>query len=103
MKIYNLLIALTFAFCSCGDLQDKEKIPNCLVDNEELFIQLSEKILFNRFGKNQIEKQKPYIVKVRQDTIWTIKGQLPENTDGGVFYLEMNCKNAQILKIKHGK
>jgi len=32
-----------------------------------------------------------------------MRGNLEKEADGGVFYLEMNCKDARIIKMEHSR
>ena len=74
-----------------------------MIDNEKLFIDLAEKILINRYGEDNIIKQRPYSIQMCQDSIWSMRGNLEKEADGGVFYLEMNCKDARIIKMEHSR
>lgn len=104
MKTLNFISFFIIAFLSCNNNTNViEKKKDCLINNEVVFTEIAEKILFNKFGKENIQKQKPYTIKFVNDSIWTIKGNLDFDTDGGVFYLEMNCKDAKIIKIEHSK
>ncbi len=91
---------------SCNATSNKnQKVSNsdCIIDNEELFEKIAEEIVIHRYGRNQILKQKPYSITYKNDSIWTMDGTLPKYKDGGTFHIEMNCKNAQILKLEHTK
>jgi len=101
MKKINLLFILLFIF-SCKENTTKEIKKDCLINNERLFIDITEKILFNYYGKEYIEQQKPYIVNFINDSIWVLKGT-QNNTVGGEFYVEMNCRDAKLIKIEHTK
>jgi hypothetical protein len=80
-----------------------------LVDNKELIvknsntaIKIAETILFDIYGKANIEEQKPY-EKYLIKGYWVILGTLPERSKGGTFLIIIDAKNAQVLKITHGK
>lgn len=97
-KVFILLLIF-----SCKENNATKDIKqNCLINNEQLFIEISEKILFNYYGKENIEQQKPYIVNFIKDSIWVLQGT-QNNTVGGEFYIEMNCKDAKFIKIEHTK
>jgi hypothetical protein len=66
-------------------------------------IHVAEAILFNKYGKKQIERQKPYTIFFIQDSYWVVEGSLPKNTKGGVFFIILDARNSKVLKLKHGK
>jgi len=65
-------------------------------------IKIAEPILFNIYGKQNIEKQKPYEIYLLEN-YWVISGTLPENYLGGTFLIIIDARNSQIIKITHGK
>jgi hypothetical protein len=122
---YFLLIFLAFAINSCaqnnrlvlGEKYAKEELDAVLakkpghnvVDNKELIvkgsktaIKIAEAILFDIYGKENIERQKPYEEYLIKN-YWVISGTLPKRSKGGTFLIIINAKNAQVLKITHGK
>jgi hypothetical protein len=104
MKIKLLVLLLLMLKCNT----DKGKITvvknkDCLIDNADLFEEISEKILANKYGQSNIRSQKPYKIGFRRDSIWTIEGTLRPGYDGGVFYLEMSCITGAVLKLQHTK
>jgi NTF2 fold immunity protein len=101
-KIIILFIfSLTIFSCNKKNLAISSN-DDCIIKNEQTFVRISENILFDVYGEDNIIKQKPYLVRNVNDTIWTMTGSIQTDL-GGVFYLEMNCKNAQVLKIEHTK
>lgn len=86
-----------------------KKLGHNVVDNKDLIIKesntaikIAEAILFEIYGKENIESQKPfkeYLIK----NYWVISGTLPEGSLGGTFLIIIDAKNAQVLKITHGK
>ena len=122
---YLFVIFLAFTINSCaqnnrlvlGEKYAKEELDAVLakkpghnvVDNKELIvkesntaIKISEAILFDIYGKENIERQKPY-EKYLIKNYWVISGTLPKGCKGGTFLIIIDGKNAQILKITHGK
>jgi hypothetical protein len=86
-----------------------KKLGHNVVDNKELIvkesktaIKIAETILFEIYGKENIEEQKPY-EKYLIKNYWVISGTLPERSKGGTFLIIIDAKNAQVLKITHGK
>ncbi|GGD22475.1 hypothetical protein GCM10011343_10860 [Flavobacterium orientale] len=66
-------------------------------------VAVAEAILFNKYGKKTIEKQKPYKILKVKEYYWVIEGSLPKNTKGGVFFIILDARNSKVLKLKHGK
>ncbi len=122
---YLLMIFLAFTIHSCaqnnrtvlGEKYAKEELDAVLakryvhnvLDNKELIvnnsntaIKIAEAILFEIYGKANIEEQKPYEKYLIKD-YWVISGTLPERSKGGIFLIIIDAKNAQVLKITHGK
>ncbi|SHF88137.1 NTF2 fold immunity protein [Flavobacterium fluvii] len=86
-----------------------KKSGHNVVDNKELIvkssntaIKIAEAVLFEIYGKANIEEQKPY-EKYLIKNYWVISGTLPERSKGGTFLIIIDAKNAQVLKITHGK
>jgi hypothetical protein len=73
-----------------------------IVKNSNTAIKIAEAILFEIYGKANIEEQKPYEKYLIKDH-WVILGTLPEGSKGGTFIIIIDAKNAQVLKIIHGK
>ncbi len=73
-----------------------------LVSTPEIAAQMAETILNGIYGEKNIEKQKPFVVNLENE-IWIVKGQMKENSKGGVVYVEIRKSNGEILKITHGK
>jgi hypothetical protein len=94
---------------SCKDTFDGYiggKIKNCddcLVQNEETAVSIAEAILFETYGKSNIEKQRPYIINIKNDSIWVLDGTFNSICFGGTFHIELSSKNGKVLKIIHGK
>lgn len=65
-------------------------------------IKIAEPILFDIYGKENIEKQRPYEIYLLEN-YWIISGTLPEGYMGGTFLIIIDARNSQIIKITHGK
>ena len=64
---------------------------------------IAEIVLIGIYGKDEIYNQRPYNVMLRDSNTWCIEGFLPSDMDGGVFYIEINKMNGEILKVLHGR
>lgn len=73
-----------------------------IIQNSETAIKIAETILFEIYGRENIESQKPYDVYLIKD-YWVISGNLPEGYLGGTFMIIINAKNSEVIKITHGK
>jgi hypothetical protein len=65
-------------------------------------IKIAQPILFDIYGKENIEKQKPFEIYLLEN-YWVISGTLPEDYLGGTFLIIIDARNSQIIKITHGK
>ncbi|GAA3739256.1 MULTISPECIES: YbbC/YhhH family protein [Flavobacterium] len=86
-----------------------KKSQHNVIDNNKLVIKDSatvikivEPILFDIYGKEKIEKQRPYEIYLLEN-YWVISGTLPENYVGGTFLIIIDARNSKIIKITHGK
>jgi hypothetical protein len=73
-----------------------------LIPKKENAIKYAEIILFELYGKEKIELEKPYQVHLIKE-YWVINGTLPKGMRGGVFELVFDSRNGKILILKHGK
>ena len=73
-----------------------------LINNKEMAIAVVEPILFKIYGNENIIKQRPY-ESYLINGYWYISGTLPEDWKGGVFEIIISSKNAQVVKLIHGK
>lgn len=73
-----------------------------LLNDSATAIKVAEAVLFNIYGKENIETQKPYEIYLIKN-YWVIQGNLPEGFIGGTFIIILNAKDAKIIKISHGK
>lgn len=86
-----------------------KKSQHNVIDNEKLVIKdsvtaikIAEPFLFDIYGKEKIEKQRPYEIYLLEN-YWVISGTLPENYVGGTFLIIIDARNSKIIKITHGK
>lgn len=73
-----------------------------VLDNKEKAVRFAEHILFDIYGKTQIQRQKPYTI-YNIDGYWIINGTLPKGWVGGTFLIIINSHNCQIVRLTHGK
>lgn len=111
-KTHKIILAFVFTsfLVSCNNtVEDNrngvriKKCNDCLVEKQETAIRIAEAILFERYSKDKIEDQKPYIVKIEKDSIWVIDGTFNKIGYGGTFHIEISSKNGKIIKVFHYK
>lgn len=68
----------------------------------EQVVKIAEVALSKIYGKENIEKQKPFSINL-ENGIWLIEGYSEDGYDGGVVYMEIKKNNGEILKVIHGK
>ena len=73
-----------------------------ILDTKEKAVKFAEQILFDKFGKQDIELQKPYSVYFIED-YWIINGSMPTGMKGGTFLIIINSRDCQVIKLNHGK
>ncbi|CAK7076337.1 MAG: NTF2 fold immunity protein [Bacteroides sp.] len=78
-----------------------------LVPTADVAVKIAECVLFEIYGKEKIEKEKPFSVNLR-DGVWIIEGNIPDIKNGditfcGQVYMEIKKSNGEILKLLHTK
>lgn len=73
-----------------------------VISDKETAIAISETILFKIYGKDNIIRQRPYLIN-KIEKYWIVNGTLPKNSLGGTFLIIINEENGQIIKLTHGK
>ena len=73
-----------------------------LINDKEMAIAIAESILFKIYGRENIIEQRPF-ESYMINKYWYISGTLPKDWNGGVFEIIINSKNAQVIKLIHGK
>lgn len=71
------------------------------VPNEETAKKIAEAIWFPIYGED-IYNKGPFVVS-SSDSVWIVKGTLPEGMKGGVPYIEIRKIDGKVLKVTHGK
>ena len=122
---FTLLLLLTFSTIACSQnsrnylgkdaaQQELKEAPsnhvqhnnvdnkNLIIKNSKTVVNIAEPILFDMFGKENIEKQKPYEMYLL-DEYWIISGTLTTGYKGGTFLIIIDGRNAKVLKSSHGK
>lgn len=81
---------------------DRSEMKFKLISKKENAINYAEIILFELYGKENIEAQKPYKINLIDD-YWVISGTLPKEIKGGFFEIIFDSWNGEVLILQHGK
>jgi hypothetical protein len=81
---------------------ERKIMESPLIPNEENTIEYAENILFELYGKEKVESEKPYQIHLIND-YWVMTGTLKKGMKGGTFVLVFDSWNGKILLLKHGK
>ncbi len=95
MKHY-LLLFFVILF-SCG------KQSEIIRTDKEVALHLAEKKWIKAYGRSEINGQKPFIAKKKNDSIWIVHGTFNKTGIGGVAYAEVNVKKQKIVTYTHGE
>ena len=63
---------------------------------------MTEPLLFDIFGKDQILSERPYEVYLI-DGYWYLAGTIPKGSKGGGFEVVISAKDGQIIRLTHYK
>lgn len=77
------------------------------VPTADVAVRIAECILSEIYGKENIEKEKPFSVNLENE-VWIIEGNIPQMEDStvtfcGQSYIEIKKGNGEILKLLHTK
>jgi hypothetical protein len=81
---------------------ERKIMESPLIPKKENAIDYAENILFELYGKEKIESEKPYQIHLIND-YWVMIGTLPKGMKGGTFELVIDSWNGKILILRHGK
>lgn len=73
-----------------------------MLTKREKAIEFAELVLWDVYGKKNIEIQKPYNVFLI-DEYWFLSGTLPEEMIGGTFTLIIDSRDYRVLFLTHTK
>lgn len=85
-----------------NDKKHKMILINKVIPDKKTAINVAEQILFNIYGKSQIEGEKPYKVQL-VDGYWVLNGTLKPNYVGGTFLIVFSAKDGRVIVLTHGK
>jgi hypothetical protein len=82
-------------------ISNKIKIDT-LISNKETAVEIAEPILFKKYGKRNIIRQRPYQTTFIEGH-WIINGTLPKGWVGGTFVIILKATDAEIIQLTHYK
>jgi hypothetical protein len=75
-----------------------------LVPTADAAKKIAEAVWIPIYGKEHIEKEKPFHAVLTNNEVWIVQGSLHKGyTVGGTAYIEINKRDSRILKVIHGK
>jgi hypothetical protein len=103
MQKYLLFFLILF-FTSCETTNSKHSIykKGEIVLYETDALEIAESAWLPIYGK-MIEKEKPFVGTLVNDSLWIVIGNLDKNKDGGTLYAKIRKKDGEILEITHEK
>jgi hypothetical protein len=115
LLIFTFCLISSFAFCQADfkphykgsndsiiNSYENDGIHYDLLNNEKTAVAVAEAILFNIYGKENIESEKPYEIHL-ENGCWHISGTLPKGYLGGVFSIVLNAQDGKAVVFPHGK
>jgi len=108
----NRLVILCFAFVLVTYAAAQGyKPPSGFVPDSATAVQIAEAVLVPVYGKKQIESEKPFTARLKND-VWTVSGTLrcpdgkggfaPETEcDGGTAVVQISKRDAHIISMIH--
>ena len=91
-----------------------DKIANGFVPDKETAAKIAVAVWSPIYGEEVIKQQKPYLVRLTNDSVWIVEGTLNENNFfmryfyhghflGGTAYIEIRKSDGKILRVIHGE
>jgi hypothetical protein len=107
MKNFPIYVALslylTLQFFASESVKEHSVVPKeGFVPTKQVAIEIAVAIWKPIYGKEAIEKQKPYKAYLKNGT-WYVFGHQPPKSLGGVAIAEIQKEDAKILRVNHSK
>lgn len=98
----KILYFICAILISCS--KNRSLKPNEITgSNENIALTLAENKWNEVYGKSTINKEKPFRVQKKNDSIYIIKGSYPKDEITGVAYAEVNVKTKKVINYTHGE
>lgn len=98
---YILYIICTILVSCCKS--KSTNTTNVIGSDKEIALILAENKWNEIYGKSTINRQKPFIVEKKNDSIFIVHGTYPKDEIGGVASAEINVKSKKVIKYTHGE
>ena len=99
----------TFSISKINKLEENYKKPRkellggiVIIKNTRDLVNIVEPILFSIYGKKNILYERPYDAALIGD-YWEMSGSLPTGSLGGTFFIIINRKTCEIVRLFHDK
>jgi len=120
VRLFGFILIVSMIFAGCATSQESKIVPDLQVAtptpidylnfavkkgpvvDSETAIAIAVQAWVPVYGKNQIEREKPYTAELKKG-IWTVEGSLPYNTPGGVAMALIDQKDGHVIKLMHGE
>ena len=102
--LFCVIISINLMSCTSIEKPHSVKVKNGFVPNETTAITIAQAVLIPIYGKEKIEKQKPFKAKL-ENGIWIVSGtfNMPTEWKGGTAIAEISKKDGKIIRVSHGK
>lgn len=70
-----------------------------VIPNARIAVEVAKPILYNAFGKENVDKNLPFRIELINDSIWALSGSLSPKSLGGTFHMTMLKWNGQVISI----
>ncbi len=102
VSLFAVLLMCASVLCVAEAQEHNYKPASGYIPDEETAIKVAVAVWTPIYGKDKIEKEKPYKA-ILKDGIWYVEGSLPEGWKGGVAEAEIAKDDGKIIRISHGK
>ena len=98
-----VLVGLLTSVVNGSTASDKRWTPPEGVVPDAITAEKIAEVIFVRFyGSEEIEKEKPFSTRIRDD-VWIVEGNLPQGMLGGVAEIHISKADGRILHLFHGR
>jgi hypothetical protein len=73
-----------------------------MVPDKETAIKIAESVWYPIFG-SEIYTELPFVAELEGDTVWEVRGSLPEGWVGGTAVIRLRKSDAAVLDVWHEK
>ncbi|APV48304.1 hypothetical protein BWI17_00570 [Betaproteobacteria bacterium GR16-43] len=103
VRVLAVLVALAAVFSLGQSMKSRSgDRPPGPVHNAKAAIEIAVAAWTPVYGREQIEKQKPFRALLRGG-VWTVEGTLPSNSAGGVVLAEIASDNGRVIRMSDGR